>query len=54
MRKRTKVKHCSCALCKPHKTGHSNRWKSRDLIKMRIFEKEKMLLIKNKLTEIDI
>lgn len=54
MRKRTKVKHCSCALCKPHKTGHSNRWKYKDLEKMKIFEKEKVWLIKNKLAEIDI
>ena len=49
-----KVKNHSCALCKPHKTGHANRWKSKELQNMKIFEKEKIFLIKNKLAEIDI
>ena len=54
MRKMLKVKNHSCVLCKPHKTGHANRWKSKELQNMKIFEKEKIFLIKNKLAEIDI
>lgn len=54
MRKMLKIKKHSCALCKPHKTGHQNRWKSKDLEIMKIFEKEKIFLIKNKLAKIDI
>ena len=54
MRKRLKIKKHSCALCKPHKTGHSNRWKIKDLVSMKIFEKEKILVIKNNLAEIYI
>ena len=54
MRKMFKLKKHSCALCKPHKTGRQNRWKSKEFSKMKIFEKEKMLIIKNKLAEIDI
>lgn len=53
MRKMLKIKKHSCALCKPHKTGHQNRWKSKDLEKMKIFEKE-MLQVRNNLAEIDI
>lgn len=30
MRKQLKNKRRSCALCKPHKTGHSNRWKPKE------------------------
>ena len=54
MRKRIKIKKHSCALCKPHKTGHSNRWKSKELEKMKIFEKEKSFFVRAKLAEIDI
>ncbi len=54
MRKRIKIKNHSCALCKPHKTGHQNRWKSKYLEGLEIFEKEKILLIKNKFTEVII
>ena len=54
MRKMFKLKKHSCALCKPHKTGHQNRWKSKDLEKIKIFEKEKTFIIKNNLAEIDI
>lgn len=54
MRKRIKIKKHSCALCKPHKTGRSNRWKSKELSRIKIFEKEKILLTKNKLAEAEI
>ena len=30
MRKQRKKKLRSCALCKPHKMGWSNRWKAKD------------------------
>ncbi len=46
MRKMFKNKKHSCALCKPYKTGHQNRWKSKDLEKIKIFEKEKIFLTK--------
>lgn len=39
-----KVKKHSCALCKPHKTGHQNRWKPKDLESIKVFEKEKASL----------
>jgi len=54
MRKMFKIKSHSCALCKPHKTGYQNRWRAKDLEKMKIFEKEKVLIINNNLAEIDI
>lgn len=54
MRKMLKIKKHSCALCKPHKTGHQNRWKSKELAQMKIFEKEKATLTNAKLAEIDI
>ncbi|MEK7128412.1 MAG: hypothetical protein AAB933_02535 [Patescibacteria group bacterium] len=41
-----KIKKHSCALCKPHKTGHQNRWKSKEVEGMKIFEKEKSELIR--------
>lgn len=44
MRKMLKIKKRSCALCKPHKTGHQNRWKAKDLESLKIFEKEKKSL----------
>lgn len=40
MRKRTKNKKHSCTLCKPHKTGHTLRWRARDLLLLRDFEKK--------------
>jgi len=30
MRKRLRHKRAACSLCKPHKTGHANRWKAKD------------------------
>ncbi|TSC78531.1 MAG: hypothetical protein G01um101433_196 [Parcubacteria group bacterium Gr01-1014_33] len=41
MRKRLKNKRHSCALCKPHKTGHDCRWNNKDLAGLKAFEKEK-------------
>ena len=38
-----KIKNRSCALCKPHKTGFTNRWKAKDLSLMKVFEKIKNL-----------
>jgi hypothetical protein len=40
MRKRLKRKRHSCALCKPHKTGGSNRWKAKDLSLLKLAERE--------------
>lgn len=40
MRKRLKNKKRSCALCKPHKTGHSNRWKAKESDRLKRDEKE--------------
>ncbi len=39
MRKRKKIKKHSCGLCKPHKLGLDCRWKKRDLILLKEFEK---------------
>lgn len=41
MRKRLKKKARSCPLCKPHKMRGSNRWKIKELAKLKEFEKEK-------------
>ncbi|MDA2935983.1 hypothetical protein MYX06_02090 [Patescibacteria group bacterium AH-259-L05] len=41
MRKRLKNKRYSCALCKPHKRGWDNRWKNKESIILKEFEKEK-------------
>lgn len=41
MRKRLKKKKRSCPLCKPHKTGGTNRWKVKELVLLEVFEKEK-------------
>jgi hypothetical protein len=38
MRKRSKSKLRSCSLCKPHKTGHDCRWKTKDLVLLKEFE----------------
>jgi len=34
MRKRLKKKRHSCPMCKPHKMGITNRWKSKEFMKM--------------------
>ncbi len=38
MRKRLKRKRRSCDLCKPHKTGHGNRWKPAQRDRLAEFE----------------
>ncbi|MBI4262336.1 hypothetical protein HY624_02315 [Candidatus Uhrbacteria bacterium] len=43
MRKRYKKKIRSCPLCKPHKTGHAGRWSKRDLVMIRVFEREQLV-----------
>lgn len=40
MRKQYKKKLRSCAMCKPHKMHGANRWKLKDLDKLKQFEKE--------------
>ena len=45
MRKRTKTKERSCALCKPHKMGFANRWKIKDEDSLVRFEKDKQDLL---------
>ena len=40
MRKVYKLKRRSCALCKPHKTGHAPRFKERQLILLKIHDRE--------------
>lgn len=44
MRKRFKIKKHSCGLCKPHKVGWDHRWKSKELVLMKLFEREKTAL----------
>lgn len=44
MRKRFKQKKHSCGLCKPHKLGWCPRWRSRDLMLLKVFEKERTQL----------
>jgi hypothetical protein len=39
MRKQLKNKRRSCPLCKPHKTGHSNRWKPKEHEDRKLIEK---------------
>ena len=39
MRKRLKRKRRSCDLCKPHKTGHDNRWKPVERGRLAEFER---------------
>lgn len=39
MRKRLKRKLRSCNMCKPHKTGRSNRWKPKEEARLREFER---------------
>jgi len=40
MRKRLKRKKRACGLCKPHKRGKSNRWKTKEFDKLQRAEKE--------------
>jgi hypothetical protein len=35
MRKHYKRKRHSCMICKPHKTGHVNRWKDKEQMLLR-------------------
>jgi hypothetical protein len=37
-RKRYKRKLRACGPCRPHKTGRSNRWSSKELQRLRQFE----------------
>lgn len=39
-RKQYKQKDKSCAFCKPHKMHWANRWKAKDLSKMKALDKE--------------
>ncbi len=39
MRKRYRRKRRSCPVCKPGKTGHSNRWLSQEEALLKRFEK---------------
>lgn len=39
MRKALKRKQRCCKVCKPHKMGQANRWKPRDLQRLREAEK---------------
>jgi len=40
MRKRLKKKRRSCSVCKPHKVGRTNRWKTREFEQMERDEEE--------------
>lgn len=40
MRKSLKLKKRSCSLCKPNKMGWENRWKERERMLLREFERE--------------
>ena len=40
MRKQSRTKKRSCALCKPHKMGWANRWKAKDRERLERAEKE--------------
>jgi len=39
MRKRSKRKRRSCALCKPHKTGGENRWTPAEHVRLAEYER---------------
>ena len=47
MRKRIKKKKRSCPLCKPHKTGGSNRWKAKELDRLERDERMCRLMANN-------
>jgi hypothetical protein len=40
MRKQYKNKLKSCSMCKPHKTGHANRWTVKEQLLMKLADKE--------------
>lgn len=40
MRKSLKAKRRSCSLCKPYKMAWENRWKPRDRMLLREFERD--------------
>lgn len=40
MRKRLKRKRRACGLCKPHKKGMENRWKAKELARLKEAEAE--------------
>lgn len=44
-RKRYKVKKRSCALCKPNKMGIEKRWKPKEEIDLKEFEREVVELV---------
>jgi len=44
MRKRYKKKLSSCPICKPNKTGRALRFNAREFLKLKEFEKEKLLI----------
>lgn len=41
MRKRFKKKKLSCGLCKPNKTNGEVRWKAKEFLMLKDFEKQK-------------
>jgi hypothetical protein len=41
MRKRYRSKRRACALCKPRKRGWAPRWNDRELIRLRVWERER-------------
>ena len=53
MRKRLKKKKRSCPLCKPHKTGGSNRWKAKDEARLKCDERDIRSLMANNWHGID-
>ena len=46
MRKRLKRKRRSCGLCKPYKMGGENRWKPKELARLKQAESEIRLAIR--------
>lgn len=46
MRKRFKKKLRSCPMCKPHKTGGSNRWNPKELDRLKRAERQMKLVHK--------
>ena len=43
MRKQLKNKKRSCALCKPYKRKWTNRWKNKDKLELKQFNKNKQI-----------
>ncbi|MCK9428687.1 MAG: hypothetical protein M0R17_01580 [Candidatus Omnitrophica bacterium] len=52
MRKQLKNKRRSCPLCKPHKTGHSNRWKPKEIQDRKLAKLEVMQNFVTNLTDL--